>query len=297
MKIYVIAPGFPCEKNHLKNAIQLLRGQGHEVVVPKGLFGKDLLCANSLDHRIEHFRQALNSDAQVIWCVRGGYGCIEQLAALKKFKKPGQSKLIWGYSDITALHSFFVNQWGWSVMHGPVLDGVGTEGRITKASLRSAYDYLNGGKKNIIFKNLKPLNSLARIQRVIKSKLAGGNLATLSSLCGSEFQWNFKGKILFLEDIGERGYKVDRMLNQLLLSGSLNGVRAIVFGEFIGAKEPGGTSKVSKVLLNWSGKLKIPVLMGLKLGHGKNQPALPVNTKCELQLGSKAQLKAQYEYI
>ncbi len=296
MKIFVIAPGFACSEKDLKQAKKNLESKGHEVVLPKGLIGKDLLCASAKENRITQIKMALKSDASVIWCLRGGYGSIELLESLKKMRKPSSKKIVWGYSDITALHSFFVNEWGWPVMHGPVLEALGQKNRITTSSLSSVWKYLNKKSQEFESGSLTPLNSEAKKSKLIISKLVGGNLSTLCSLLGTPYAWSLKNKILFIEEIGERSYKMDRKLNQLFLSGSLKGINALIFGEFTHSNEPDGKNLTPKVMKEWANKLKVPVLKGLKSGHGKHQPALPLNTKAQLKLGSKAKLKAKYEY-
>ena len=101
----------------------------------------------------------------------------------------------------------------------------------------------------------------------------------------------YKNKILFIEDIGERGYRVDRMLEQFDQAGLLNSAKALVFGDFIGGEEPGGHDRTGETIQFWSEKLKIPVYSGLPAGHGKVQRPVFFNCKAEIKLmGSKASL-------
>lgn len=112
----------------------------------------------------------------------------------------------------------------------------------------------------------------------------------IQSALGTPFQENNKGQFLFLEDIGERGYRVDKMLTQLKLSGALKGVKAILLGDFTGGYESNGKSLVGPVLKNWAQQLACPVIAGLPCGHGSKQDPLPLGTKAVIELGEHPQL-------
>lgn len=146
-------------------------------------------------------------------------------------------------------------------------------------------DLLFGKTHEIQFKNLRPLNEAAHETRVIKSKIVGGNLTVLQSTMGTPWQINADRSLLFLEDIGERGYRLDRMLEQFRQGGVLKKCDGIILGEFIEGAEPGtGKNNFKQVFKRWADDLEIPLYSGLESGHGKIQRPVPFNTQCELVL-------------
>jgi len=207
----VVAPGFRCTREQLDAGVAFLERQGLKARVPPDLFGADLLCANTDARRFAQLRKALYArDSRAIWCVRGGYGAIRIIERLQGLKAPSRPKLLIGYSDATTLHQLLNLFWGWPSLHGPLLDRLGSaevreEERLELAAV------LFGGAPQVTFANLVPLNAAARRPQRIVSRLTGGNLTVLQSSLGTALQRRPSG-MLFLEDIGERGYRLDRML-------------------------------------------------------------------------------------
>src|SRR5690606_8442975 len=94
--------------------------------VPSGIMGRDPICASSLEVRSKHLVQALKSkDSDAVWAIRGGYGCLQLLPTMNQLPPKGMAKLLIGYSDITSLHHFLLDQWGWPSLHGPLLETIG----------------------------------------------------------------------------------------------------------------------------------------------------------------------------
>jgi muramoyltetrapeptide carboxypeptidase len=107
---------------------------------------------------------------------------------------------------------------------------------------------------------------------------------------GTRFAKSPKGAFLFFEDIGERGYRVDRVLLHLRMAGYFNGVKGILFGDFVSSDEPNGGSRVPDVLQRFADEMKIPVFSGLEAGHGAFQRPLPFNTRAVLNCGPRGEL-------
>ena len=148
--------------------------------------------------------------------------------------------------------------------------------------------------EHLIYEELEAMNPLARKSATLRAPVVGGNLAILAATLGTPWPFNAKGKILVIEDIGERGYRVDRMLVQMEQAGVFKGVRAVIFGDFVGGEE----NKDEDCLYLWQDvqkrfakQAKFPVLKGIPFGHGAFQRPLPFNTRAELRLGRKLQLK------
>ncbi|OQW46068.1 MAG: hypothetical protein A4S09_16675 [Proteobacteria bacterium SG_bin7] len=289
----IIAPGFRCDIKDVKSALKRIKSWGLVPRVPKNLFGPDIICGNSDAARFDQLKRALNSNSKFIWCVRGGYGSIRLLDGLSKMKRPKRSKVVLGYSDITSLHAFLLRKWKWKSLHGPLLDKFG-KGGLAPRDETYLKKVLFGEIKNHSYGNLKPLNALAKKAGIVRGELIGGNLTVVSSLIGLPWQFDSSGKILFFEDIGERGYRVDRLLKYFSQVGFFKNVKAIVFGEFIEGLERNGKSLCAPVIKRFANEIKIPVLMGLPTGHGDKQTTLPIGTKAILKKGAKAELYVTY---
>jgi muramoyltetrapeptide carboxypeptidase len=222
--------------------------------------------------RFNDLKNALYSDSKIIWCLRGGYGSARLLEKLSKLKKPKTSKILIGYSDITALHLFLNQKWGWTSIHGPMITSF-SDAQFDKKCLSEIKNLLTSNKDQKEFK-LIPLNPLAEtLKTKISGDLIGGNLAIVQSLIGTKFQLKAKDNIVFLEDVNEKGYQIDRMLNHLLMSGDLAKAKAIVLGDFSGGDESGGENYVAFALTRFALVQKIPVYRSSEFGHGKtNRP-------------------------
>jgi muramoyltetrapeptide carboxypeptidase len=285
----VIAPGFRCTAEQLANGIAFLTRAGLVPRVPPDLFGDDLLCANSDAIRFRQLRAALFArDSRAVWCVRGGYGAIRIIQRLQALKAPRQSKLLIGYSDATTLHQLLNLFWGWPTLHGPLLDRLGGTD-IREDERAELHAVLFDGAPQTLFANLVPLNAAARRRQVVTGRLTGGNLTVLQSTLGTSLQRRPTG-MLFLEDIGERGYRIDRILEQLRQAGVLRNLKAIVLGTFLGGAETDRRNLGPAVLERFAQTLTIPVLAGIDAGHGPYQRPVFLHTRAQLRCGPDAQL-------
>jgi muramoyltetrapeptide carboxypeptidase len=285
----VVAPGFRCGTEQLERGIAFLERQGLVPRVPPDLFGADLLCANTDAHRFAQLRKALYArDSRAVWCVRGGYGALRIIQRLQALKPPSRPKLLIGYSDATTLHQLLNLFWGWPSLHGPLLDRLGGA-EVPEAERAELAAVLFGGAPQTTFADLQPLNAAARRRHRIISRLTGGNLTVLQSTLGTALQRRPTG-MLFLEDIGERGYRIDRMLEQLRQAGVLRNLKAIVLGSFLGGAEADGSNLGHAVLERFAQTLAIPVLSGIQAGHGAYQRPVFLHTRAELRCGPEAQL-------
>ncbi len=296
----VIAPGFRPTDEETEAGLNFLRKWGLRPRVPAKLFGADVLSSNSDKERARHFIKALESTtSDAIWCLRGGYGSIRLLPYLLKTKRPRRMKPILGLSDVTTLQQFVQQRWGWMSLQTPLLDRLG---RIVKPDLAKGRPIPLDGEvrelKSVLFGELKTVrhsqlkllgrkNLLYSKSGVIRGEMAGGNLLTFASANGTSIHPETSGQIVYFEDVGERGYRVDRWLVQLSQAGILNRkTRAIVFGEFVEGHEPRGESLVEDVLIRfareWGDLNGVPVLSGIKSGHGQHQRIVPLGTSATL---------------
>src|SRR6185437_2011722 len=285
----VVAPGFRCTDESLAAGVEFVRSMGLVPRLPRRLFGSDLLCASSDARRLRHLQRALEApDSTCVWCIRAGYGAIRLIEPLLAARPPRARKLFIGYSDATTLHFLLNHHWGWPSLHGPLLDRLGS-GQVARGEIDELRGVLLGDARRVEFADLVPLNAAARERRTLASRVFGGNLTVLQSMLGTPLQRSPK-QILFLEDVGERGYRVDRMLQHLAQAGTLREVRAIVFGSFIGGREADGKDLVPAVLRRFARTQRVPVIVGTAAGHGERHRPPFFNTPAELLCGRSPRL-------
>lgn len=291
--IDVVAPGFPSTKKDITNSKKVIEAEGLKVRLPEKMQGRDVLCANTDERRGQLLLQAIHAkDSKVIWSVRGGYGSLRLIEMLQRHK-PKSPKLLIGFSDITVLQSFILEQWGWVSLHGPNFERLG-KGPIQPRYLRELFDIVRGKKAEMKINGLHPLNSVARKSKTVRGTLKGGNLITLQGLIGTPAEMNPQGSILFFEDIGERGYRVDRVLKQMMILKYFKKCRAVIFGDFTGGHEPDGRDKNPSVLKRFAEEVNIPVFSGFPCGHSPVQRPLAFGMPAELGCGSSGSISYSF---
>lgn len=284
----VIAPGYPCLPEEVQGAAQFLKSWGLIPRIPKNIIGKHFIHSHEDEKRFAFLEAALLSeDSHIIWCLRGGYGSNRLLPYLAKMKKPKKQKLLIGISDITSLHHFFLQEWGWQTLHAPLLDRLGKK-QVPAEIEKELHQMLYGQQESILFNKLKPLNKAAsQVDRLVSS-VVGGNLTVLQSSLGTPYQFNCDKKLLFVEDIGERGYRIDRIFEQFRQAGVFKKCHGILLGDFLGGEEPKtGKNNFDLVFKRWAEDLSIPVFTGFEAGHGVVQRPVPFGTKAVLSAKSK----------
>ncbi|MFS4459870.1 S66 peptidase family protein [Bdellovibrio sp. HCB2-146] len=283
--IDAISPGYPSPAEEIEGSRKFLLKWKLVPRIPKNLIKPHFLHSNEDEERFQFLKNALEAkDSRVIWCLRGGYGSNRLLPMMAKMKKPKEVKLLIGLSDVTSLQTFIIQEWGWPVFHSPILDRMG-RGVVPPRDEKELHRIFFGQQTEVEFKKLKPLNDAAKKVRNLKSKIVGGNLTTLQSSMGTPWQINADNKLLFLEDWGERGYRIDRMLEQFRQGGVLKKCHGILLGDFLGGAEPAtGKNNFNKVFKRWADDLDIPVFSGMQAGHGTIQRPIPFNTPCVLNV-------------
>ena len=286
----VVAPGFSTTNDKLQAGVEFLKKLGLRVRVPQDLFAPDVVCANTDAARFAQFKKALLAkDSKAIWCVRAGYGSIRIIEKIAKIKAPRNPKLFVGYSDACTIHNYLNQFWKWPTLHAPLLDKLGQH-TLPLEQVNELLEVVFGNREKVRFEGLEPLNAMARRRQKVRGAVVGGNLVVTQSHVGTPFARSPKGQILVFEDTGERGYRVDRCLKHLEMAGYFRGVKAIVFGDFIGGQEPDGTSKVNAVIERFARERKTPVFRGLEMGHGERQRPVPLGSIAELIAGPAASL-------
>lgn len=289
----IIAPASHTSQLALDSGVAWLRSLGLIPRMRKGLIKGDLFFASDLEFQKKDLLEALHSDSKAIWCVRGGYGSMRLIPMLSKMKAPKTPKVLLGFSDITALHLFFNQSWSWPTLHSRNISAMKEEDHLTP-DRQATERLLFGTDSEISFKKLKPLNDHAREEKTILGSIVGGNLRILQSSVGTSWELQAKNKILFIEDIGERGYSVHRMLEQLRQARIIHkNLKALAIGQFTEGEEKNGKDLTLDALTRFARELPYPVFTGLPCGHGQLNFPLPLNTKCELNLGKSIELTCQ----
>lgn len=246
------------------------------------IFGPDLLCANSDEKRLQKLKGALlNSSSQAIWCLRGGYGCTRLIPFLLKLIPPEKSKLFIGFSDITGLHLFLQQKWRWQTVHGPTLNQV-VHHLIEEENINELKKVIFGQLHELTYL-LTPYHKPATLDS-IQTSLTGGSLSLVQTSLGTDWQIEAKDKILFLEDVNEVAYRIDRMLQHLQQSGMFTHVKAILFGDFTFSTKLEEEKKIQAVLERFAKEQNFPVLRCPNIGHGKRNRCLPFGIPALLDL-------------
>ncbi len=282
--VSVIAPSSACSPVDFDSGVELLRSWGLSLKIPRDIFSKSSgFSANSDAVRWRHLRAALtDSDTRLIWCARGGYGALRLMDRLDDLPVPSQRKLLVGFSDITALQHYVWQKWRWPALHAPVICQLGRK-ELRVRDLAELKRVIAGRQADWRFAGLLPLNSAARRRRRdIIGPLVGGNLKTLQSLLGTPWSPDYPDHILFLEDVNERGYAVDRMLVQMVAAKFFVRTKALVFGSFVGGREPNGRELGSVALKEFARGVRFPVFSGLPVGHGRRFRPMPVGLSARL---------------
>lgn len=291
----VIAPASHSPSDRLEEGIKWIEKIGLVPRVPKDIIKTDVFFAAPLEVQLRHLIEAIYSDSKAIWCLRGGYGSMRLIPHLLKLKPPKKPKVFIGFSDITSLHIFFNQHWNWPTIHGRTISQMHPDLSSTP-DRKFIKDVIFGIQEQRTFKKLRPLNDIAKSEGAIKASIVGGNLRIVQSSLGTSWEVAPKGKILFIEDVAERGYSVDRMLEQMFQAKIIDkGLKAIIFGDFTEGLEKNGKDLTRLALQRFAARVPYPVFMGLKAGHDPvtNYP-IPFNTKCTLKTGRSGELTCFY---
>jgi len=288
-RIAVVAPASPCEPDEFEAGIAELRRLGLQPVFEPTVFDRDGYVAGAAEVRAAAIRAALGDESvRAIIGVRGGYGSVQILPWLDAAEVGRARKPLVGYSDLTSLLTFVTGRCGVIAFHGPTVAGPLRRGP-------GAYDEatLVGALMNA--EPLGPLSAPgleALRSGEASGRLAGGNLTQLAASMGTPFAFDPPaGAVLFLEDVNERPYRLDRLWTQLRLAGIIGRASAIVFGEFPGCDEPGGDvlgrDTLARLVRSFSG----PVLFGFPSGHTAGASmTLPLGVRARVVTGAQPAL-------
>ncbi|WP_417683188.1 S66 peptidase family protein [Pseudidiomarina aquimaris] len=276
------------DRHHVLIAKESFEALGFNVELGEHVFGRHGYLSGTDQQRAEDVNKAFADDSvDAVIAVRGGWGCNRILPLLDYDMIRANNKVLLGYSDITSLMNALYVKTGMVSFHGP--NGFSYWADFQAQQFR---DVIMDGKSTTM-RNYKEkeetLTMMSNRTTTVNSGtaqgvLVGGNLTVLTSLCGTPYFPDLKGKVLMLEDVGENIYRIDRFLSQLQLAGHLEGVAGIVFGHCTECDPGGGFGSFTlhEVFEHYFKPLGVPTYTGAQFGHIRDNHILPVGHVVEL---------------
>jgi len=283
--IGLIAPAGPAALD-VEKAGQWMRARGYELRIFPGVYERDGYLAGSDDVRLRDLHAAFaNPDIDAIFCLRGGYGTPRLLDRLDFDLLRANPKPFVGYSDITALHLAINRYAGFVTFHGPMLnaDLLGDKQPPTESSLFNMLRGQVGAGSVLAHPVAYPLTTIE--PGIACGRLLGGNLSMIAAMMGTSYEIDAEGIILFIEDVNEPIYRIDRLLTHLRLTGKLAQVAGVLVGDVAGG---GIAPRAGAALLKQTFEpLCIPVLSGWRSGHCDPNLTLPMGARVRLDAGEQ----------
>lgn len=308
--IGVVSTARKITRKELQASIEFVQSWGFKIVLGESIDAEENQYAGSDEIRTSDFQQLLdNPNIKAIWCAKGGYGTVRIIDKLDFSKFIESPKWIIGYSDITVLHSH-VHNLGVETLHAQILLGVEKKSKETAESIRKvlfgeeysiSYDLndketcgntLQEKRKESIAtdkdaRSLRSTDSFATLG-MGKGELVGGNLSILYSLCGSESSINTDGKILFIEDLDEYLYHIDRMVINLKRNGMFDNLAGLIVGGMTEMNDnviPFGKT-AEEIIHEAVQEYDYPVCFNFPSGHIQDNRALILGREVEMNVTS-----------
>lgn len=283
-RVVVLSPASSAQPDRITGGIEALRALGYDAVAAEHAYGKEPpYFAGTIEDRLADLHRAFaDPDVAAIFCSRGGYGSNYLLDGLDVDLVRAHPKPFFGYSDLTTMQNWLLDQIGLVSFHGPMAaadfyleNGVhlpsfqaAIRGGLVEAGAGEGMRVLRGGTARGI--------------------LYGGCLSILTAALGTKYAPRTEGKLLFLEDRDVKPYQVDRMLRQMILAGKFEGVRGFIFGEMLDCASPGADpGLLEDVIRRVLEPFGVPIAFGLRSGHvSGGNVTLPLGLEAELLLNN-----------
>ena len=271
-RLAIVAPAGPFDRDLFDVGVAWLRTR-YEVTFDESIYSRTGFHAGNDERRLAEIEAALaNPDVDAILCARGGYGVTRLLPRLSPETVAAAGTPVVGFSDITALHALWARA-GIRSYHAEMVANLGRADECFREAWVAALEGTGQAMEHTV-------DTIA--PGTAQGRLTGGNLAVLVSLLGTPYEPPLDGTILFLEDVGERPYRVDRMLTQLTQAGWFSRCAGVALGAFTdGDPGPDGVA-VEEVLQNCLGSLGIPVVSGVPAGHVSGNETLAFGAPAEI---------------
>jgi muramoyltetrapeptide carboxypeptidase len=278
--IGIVAPAGPITSQEAFAAgITTLERMGFRVSWKERIFESFRYFAGKDADRAEELMQCFEDpEIKGIIALRGGYGCARLIPLLNEHRLRTHCKVFMGFSDLTTLHLFFRRRFGWVTFYGPMVStpSLGGMGALEQDHLQSMWSD-PGYRPSLEFSGLE-----SWIPGTAEGRVIGGCLSLITASIGTIYEIKTEGKILFIEDLGEPPYRIDRMLTHLRLAGKLDSIAGIILGSFIDCDTDPTNGSLKETLLDFFDKLQIPVLANFPCGHGNPNWAIPLGIKVRL---------------
>lgn len=284
--IGIIAPGSsPDEYSRVEKGVRYLEKLGYRTQLGKNIGKSQGYLAGTDEERLSDLHKMFgDKNVKAIFCLRGGYGAFRLLDKIDYKLIKDNPKIFVGYSEITSLQNAFLQKSGLITFAGPMVT-VDFHEDVSPYTEENFWAMITSNKKFGKIKYPQDEKLLSLVKGNAIGRLVGGNLAVFAALIGSEYLPDMTGKILFIEDIGELPYKIDRMLNQLKFAKIFKKSKGIILGRFVDCYEHDPNKKtltLGEVIDNYIGSLKIPSIYTFPHGHIKDFVTLPIGIKINL---------------
>jgi muramoyltetrapeptide carboxypeptidase len=301
--IGVVAPAGPVNRERMERALARVQERGFRIKTYGDIYrSRGYLAGDDETRAAELMAAFADPETAGVWCARGGYGVVRILDRLDFTVIGRNPKVFVGFSDITLLHIAIQQQTGLLTFHAPNLqDGFGKPDEMPEANEAALWQALLESDENqehastahqgytYDFSDVDNIDLQSICAGVATGRLIGGNLAVMCGVVGTPFEVETAGRILFLEDISERAYRIDRYLSQLKLAGKLATVAGVLLGTF--SYEEGERadeqSDIQAVFKEYLGHLGVPVLAGFPAGHDRYNLALPMGALVKVDAGQR----------
>jgi len=276
--IGVVAPAGVVCRDRLGEGVQKLEARGFRVELAHDILERCGYLAGSAKERAATLSAFIQrDDIHAVFCARGGFGSIQLLPYLDPVSFRSHPKIFVGFSDVTVLLNWFVERCGLAAFHGPMVAVEFPKG-LDEAAGALFWRALMGGEENW---QLQGSAVIHRGKGKVSAPLKGGCLSVIVTTLGTPYEVDTSGSILFLEDVGERPYRVERMLTQLKMAGKLDQLAGVVTGSFDGCEASEGKT-IDELLWETFGHSGYPVVTGLPCGHCTANWLLPFGIPAEL---------------
>ncbi|WP_050608405.1 S66 peptidase family protein [Clostridium niameyense] len=279
--IGIVSPASPVKTDYLKKGVNYLKSLGFNIKEGKYVYNKwGHLAGSDEDRAKDLMNMFLDDSVDMILCTRGGYGSMRILPYLNLDMIKKNPKIFGGFSDITILLNLFYSQCDFPTFHCPMVSCKFEDEFTTKSFLNT----IMNTKTPYFIKNPPDVQMKSITDEVIEGTLVGGNLSLICNTIGTPYEIDTKDKILFIEEIGEPPYKIDRMLTQLILSNKLSSCKGIIVGQFTNCTLPHYQRSLttSEVIYDRIVKLNKPTLLNFMSGHSYPKLTLPIGAKIKL---------------
>jgi len=286
-----VAPAGELDKQRIQLAAKRLNKLGFRTIIPETLFRRRGYLAGTDEQRAAELMEAfINPEVDAIFPGTGGYGVTRMLDLLDWGTISKHPKIVIGFSDITALHLALSKKVNWVTFHSPNPQwGLGSQSNLSAHSAKYFWRNLlasqNRGQVGFAYDQpaaTGPLKTVA--SGTARGRLTGGNLSLVAALIGTPYEIHTRGKVLFLEEVHEAPYRVDRMLRQMRMAGKLDAPAGVILGQFSDGEpdEEEPSLSMEEVFADYFADAKYPVVANFAAGHAKQNATLPLGALAEV---------------